>query len=191
MYELNVTIEGIADFLFNRMTEDELKGFRAGASAGDKSDEARGRLAEQKVYADDQGLILPPWTVKRLVLDGAQRAGLKLNRKPLGQRLSAVVFVQGSPRFVDPKGKPAKARDYMHEVPGRVPPRKGVMTIVRRPALKAGWRLKATLAVLDDGVPPDSVRAALESAGLYVGVGAWRPEFGRFLVIEWKAGKAS
>ena len=191
MYEIQVVIEGIADFLFNRMTDEEMAGFRGGTSAGDKTDEARGKLAEKKVYADGDGLFLPAWTLKRVILDGAHAAGLKLNRKPLRQRLSAVMFVQGTPRFVDVKGKSVKERDYMHEVAGRVPPKKGVMTIVRRPAMKAGWRLRGTLAVLDEGVPDKAVRESLEASGVYVGVGAWRPEFGRFVVREFKTGKAS
>ena len=31
--------------------------------------------------------------------------------------------------------------------------------------------------------------AALDSAGLYVGIGAWRPEFGRFIVRDFKVTK--
>jgi hypothetical protein len=56
------------------------------------------------------------------------------------------------------------------------------MAIIRRPALKAGWRLQGALMVLDDSVPAEAIHSALVAAGVYVGVGAWRPEFGRFLV---------
>ena len=59
------------------------------------------------------------------------------------------------------------------------------MTIVRRPAMKAGWKIQATIAVLDDTLPVEALRNAIETAGLYVGVGSWRPEFGRFVLREW------
>ena len=190
MYSAGIVVEGIADFLFNRMSEEELRGFRAGQGGGDKTDEARAKAAELKVYADDEGLYLPAWTVKKAIIEGAHSAGLKLNRKPLRQRLAAVMFVQGVGRFTDKKGKPITERDYMSEVVGRIPPGpKGRATIVRRPALRGGWRLRAGIAVLDDGVPDEAIKTALESAGLYVGIGAWRPEFGRFVVREFKVTK--
>lgn len=184
MYFLNFTIEGVADFLFNRMTEEDLSGFRGGKSSGDLTDEQRQKLAEKKVYADDAGLYLPAWTVKRAILEGAHSVGLKLNRKPLRQRLAAVMFVTTLPRF-SRDGQSIQERDYLHETGGRIPPRKGVYALIRRPALRAGWTLRATLTILDDGVPADAVRQSLEASGLYVGIGAWRPEFGRFIVREW------
>lgn len=186
MYQVQITLEGIADFLFNRMTEADLAGFRSGKSSGDMSDEQRRKAAEAKVYADADGLYLPAWTVKKAIMEGAQVAGLKLNRKPLRQRLAATLFVQGvGGRFVTDKGKPVKHADYLSEVMGRTPPGpRGKAAIVRRPALKIGWRLVVTAAVLDDGVPPKAVQEALEAAGPYVGVGAWRPEFGRFILRD-------
>lgn len=187
MYTLSFTIEGTADFLYNRMADEDIANFRAGKNTGDRSDAERGKAAEAKVYADDAGLFVPAWNVKRSILDGARVAGLKLNRKPLAQRLSSVLFVQDVARFVDAKKKPVRERDYMHEAMGRIPPRTGRASIVRRPAMKVGWRLSAAVAVLDDGVPADAIRAALEAAGVYVGIGSWRPEYGRFVVREWKA----
>lgn len=189
MYHITATIEGIADFLFNRMTEEDLSDFRSGASGGKLTDEQRSKKAEGKVYQDEAGLILPAWTIKKLFLNGAFEGKLKLAKKPLHRIIAAMVFVQGSGRFVNDRGKPVTERDYMHEVPGRTPPRTGTMTIVRRPALKAGWRVRMEVAVLDDSVPSEALKDALSNAGLYVGAGSWRPEFGRFIVVEWTMSK--
>lgn len=183
MYEITITIEGLADYLFNRMTEADLAGFRGGQSGGNATDEQRRKASEGRVYADDEGLFLPAWTIKRVLLDGANAGNLKLSKKPLARRLAAVAFTQGVGRFYR-GAKAIRERDYLSEVPGRTPPKKGTMTIVRRPALKAGWLLAFRIAVLDDGVPPQIIRDALDAAGIYVGIGAWRPEFGRFIVRE-------
>lgn len=186
MYQVQMTWEGIADLLFNRMTEADLSGIRGGNSSGDKTDAQRQAAAWDKVYADSEGLYMPAWTVKKVILEGAHTAGIKLNRKPLRQRLAATLFVQGiGGRFVNEKGKPVKKADYLSEVVGRIPPGpRGKTTIVRRPALRLGWRLIATAAVLDDGVPEKSIQQAIEAAGPYVGIGAWRPEFGRFHLLD-------
>src|SRR3990167_1605540 len=182
MYEIQCVLEGTADVLFNRMTEEDLAGFRGGQGTGDRTDEQRQKLAEKKVYVDDQGLYLPAWTLKRVILEGAHSVGLKLNRKPLRQRLAAVMFIAGLPRFVRDDQENIRERDYLHETGGRIPPKKGVYALIRRPALRTGWQLQVSLTILDDGVPADAIRRSLDAAGLYVGIGAWRPEFGRFIV---------
>ena len=135
-------------------------------------------------YADDTSLYLPPWTMKRLLLDGAFTGRLKIGKTPLHKLVAAMVFVQGPARFMR-DGAYIVERDYLHKVPGRQPPKKGGMAIIRRPALTLGWQLTATLAVLDDNLPPDPLRDALAIAGLRVGVGSWRPEHGRFIVRAW------
>lgn len=185
MYQVSMKIEGIADFLFNRMTEEDLGDFKGGKSGGQMTDDQRLKRAEGKVYSDEAGLFLPPWTVKKLFLNGAFEGKLKLSKKPLHRIIAAMVFVQGPGRFVDDRGKPVVERDYIHQITGRTPPRTGAMTIVRRPAMKAGWKIQATMAVLDDTLPVEALRNAIETAGLYVGVGSWRPEFGRFVLREW------
>lgn len=190
MYTIDATFKGLADMLFNRMPDEEMANFRSGKSSGDMSDEQRAKLAEKRAYADDAGLYWPQWTVKKTILEGASAAGLKFNRKPLRQRLAAVLFVREPGRFVTENGKMVAERDYLHQVPGRQPPGpKGKMAIIRRPALKAGWLLRVRLVVVDDAVPPEAVRQATEQAGMLVGTGAWRPEYGRFVVTEWSVSK--
>ncbi|HTE48956.1 MAG TPA: hypothetical protein VK675_03560 [Candidatus Paceibacterota bacterium] len=47
------------------------------------------------------------------------------------------------------------------------------------------WSLSFTIDLLqDERISPEMLKAILEYAGLYVGIGAWRPKFGRFEVIS-------
>jgi hypothetical protein len=76
--------------------------------------------------------------------------------------------------------------DYVHTCWGRVPPRTGAMVPIRRPAMNAGWKVSFTLAVMNDSIGEGQIREALDHAGLMVGVGSWRPQYGRFRVTSWE-----
>src|SRR3990167_1501833 len=183
MYYLDVELEGIADILFNRFSPGARKQWETGSTGQKPTAKQAQEAAEGRAYLDHTGLYLPPWTAKKILLEGAFDGKLKINKKPLHRWLGAVAFVQGTPRFLDQKGKPVKTWDYVHEVMGRQPPGpKGKPALILRPALRAGWRLTFQVAILDDVISEKAVHEAYSQAGLYVGAGGWRPEFGRFLV---------
>lgn len=47
------------------------------------------------------------------------------------------------------------------------------------------WRLEFTVTLLqDERVSGEVLKDILSYAGLYVGIGAWRPKFGRFAVVD-------
>lgn len=49
------------------------------------------------------------------------------------------------------------------------------------------WELEFTMTLLqDERVEPEILKEMLTYAGLYVGIGAWRPKFGRFEVTKWE-----
>mgnify|MGYP001581098345 FL=1 len=49
------------------------------------------------------------------------------------------------------------------------------------------WKLSFTINLLqDERVSPEVLKEILAYAGLYVGIGAWRPKFGRFEVIKFE-----
>lgn len=49
------------------------------------------------------------------------------------------------------------------------------------------WELSFNIEVLQwERIPDETVLEVLQYAGQYVGIGCWRPKFGRFLVKDWK-----
>jgi len=59
--------------------------------------------------------------------------------------------------------------------------------MLNRPAFKKGWEAKFKILILDeDRLPQKALGEILEYAGKFVGIGDWRPHFGRFEVIEFK-----
>lgn len=179
MYQITGRIQGVAPFLYNRMANDEgLRG--AGAGGGKLTEEQRIAEAMLKVHRNEHGLIIPAWNFKKCLVLGCAKANLKEGRYGLAGLVEATVFVEGDLCF----GKDDP--DFLHEVVGRIPPRTGAAAIIRRPALDTGWELPFTLNVMDDRRSSDYIRRGLEEAGLLVGLGSWRPEYGRFIVTEWE-----
>lgn len=172
MYRITALIEGTAPLLFNRPRNEDIEG----SNKGKLSMAQRLAEAREKVYRDDRGLYLPAWTVKRVLADGCQRAGLKEGRGSLVPYLLAEVFIDEA-RFV-------VAEESIHEQWGRRPARTGGAMIVRRPMVATGWQVRFSADVLEDRRDPNQIHMALEAAGLKVGIGSWRPEFGRFIVRE-------
>jgi hypothetical protein len=53
-----------------------------------------------------------------------------------------------------------------------------------RPTFKAGWKLNFQIEVIDDQIAPELVNDVLLLAGKSVGIGDFRPKFGRFMVTK-------
>ena len=52
------------------------------------------------------------------------------------------------------------------------------------------WSLSFTIDLLqDERISPEMLKAILDYSGLYIGLGAWRPKFGRFEVISFSEAK--
>lgn len=177
MYTIKGVIEGTAPFLFNRPGD-------ITKSGGQKKSEATlKKEAETKLYKDKDGLYWPAWNFKTMLLMGCNKAGLKVARAAMSSFLAGEVFPEIDPRFN------RQTFDVMHSIPGKIPPKKGALVWLYRPCLNAGWKLSFDLSVLNDQRNADDIRKALEVAGYLVGMGAWRPEYGRFVIREWNIPK--
>lgn len=185
MYRVNATIEGLAPILFNAPSLDMLdppKGQRQ------KTDVDRDRDAMKRLYKNSDGVYLPAWNMKKCILNGFMTLDLRVpgsKTKRLWRFVQPVLFIEPDQiPFTDKADM-----DFLHKCPGKNAD--GSATIVRRPALNAGWRLPFTMAILDDLVREDDLRMAVQTAGERVGLGGWRPEYGRFTIVEWSAEKAT
>lgn len=55
-----------------------------------------------------------------------------------------------------------------------------------RPAFKMGWELEFIIEVIDDQISPELVQDVFTLAGKTVGIGDYRPRFGRFNVVRFE-----
>lgn len=175
MLSISGRIEGVAPLLFSRMNAD-LEG-----PGGKPSPEEKAMEPFNKLHRDDgQGVYIPQNMFKQSILAGAKAGNVKNGRASYATLLEAIMFAQG-PLYL---GK--ETFDDVYETWGRRPPGpRGAAIMIRYPRFHVGWRAPFKLALTQgDRHTVEAVRQSLEAAGLLVGLGSWRPEYGRFIVTE-------
>ena len=79
------------------------------------------------------------------------------------------------------------ARDWDYEHRCRVTIQRNGITRCR-PAMKTGWQIQVDFLVnLPEYIPPDALHDVLVNAGRLIGLGDFRPTYGRFAVRSFDA----
>lgn len=187
-----VTIEGIRPLLMHNgrlcdPLDPATKALKAASKQRDKSDDDHGRVSrlefEGSLYFDDKiGPYIPTDMLQAVLEKGA-------TKRKLGKTFKACVGVdmpmdadgfalkyQG-PRTID--GLWA-SRDFVFVKGARVSNKRVMRTRPRFPK----WSLTFGVEVLSDGVTKEQLATAISDAGLYEGMGDWRPRYGRFVLKE-------
>jgi hypothetical protein len=145
----------------------------------DTDHEERDRLEwEAGLYwSEEDGLIIPSDNIERCIQLGAQKSRI-------GKDVQAAVFCVEPQVPVDYDGPRNKEKLYADP---RFSLRKGVKVqkarIIRvRPLIPTGWKITFNVEFDDTIVNARALAKAMTDAGALVGLGDWRPKFGRFLV---------
>lgn len=179
-YIVTVTIEGQADILFHRWNCDsvEAKAKSAKGSAAKKSDDL-----ESYVYRNEKGQLALPGEYLR----GAIVTAAKFEQDPRSPRKSAMDLMKAAIITMTPLASLGVDK-WDYEDRRRVTVQRNGITRVR-PALRAGWKASVDLQVqLPEYVPPVFLRRVIDNAGRLIGVGDFRPTYGRFAVQRWEIG---
>jgi hypothetical protein len=141
--------------------------------------EAMARLEfEGGLYWDDKaGPILPSDCIEACIQGGAKK-------NKLGKDVQAAVFVQDA--VVALKYDGPRSIEKLYAEP-RFVLQKGVKVttsrIIRtRPMFPTGWSISFTLEYDDTIINEAALKRSMVDAGALVGLGDWRPKFGRFIV---------
>ena len=180
MRKVEIEIRGVAALLFNGWT----------GALGDKAptnEEEEKAQGWRRQYVNEAGLYWPVDNLKKCWYEGAKKARQIFNLKRKGGAGVADFIRSGV--FIDPMQVPfgREKADRLHEQMGRIPPGPtGHAVLIRRPILDE-WALTFTAIVLDPVMSDDELRVSLEAAGMFVGTGGHRPEFGRFEIARFGA----
>lgn len=179
-YVATFTLKGTADLLFHRWNVESVAA-KAGAAKGSKAKKTDD--VESYVYRNDQGeLCLPGEYVRQAVIHAA-----KFRQDPRSPRKSAMDLFKAAVVNLTPLstlGVPTW--DYLHACRVQVQ-RNGVTRT--RPAIKMGWEAEFQFMVnLPEYVSADLLHDVLTQAGKLIGVGDFRPTYGRFLVTGFGVG---
>jgi hypothetical protein len=143
--------------------------------------EERDRLEwDAGLYWDTKdGLIMPSDNIERCIQLGAQKSRI-------GKDVQAAVFCATPHAVINHAGP--KDKDKLYADP-RYTLRKGVAVqksrIIRiRPMIPTEWSMTFDIEFDEGIVNPKNLLKAMADAGSLVGIGDWRPKFGRFLVEE-------
>jgi hypothetical protein len=178
-YAVEVTIRGEADLLFHRWNCEavEAKSKASKGSAAKKSDDI-----ESYVYRNDAGELCIPGEYLRQAIIGAA----KYRQDPRSPRKSAVDLAKAAVVSLTPLASlGVKEWDYEHRCRVQVQ-RNGITRV--RPAMNAGWSVTFHLQVnLPEYIAPEMLHSLLTDAGRLIGIGDFRPTYGRFQVVKFTA----
>ena len=181
MKEFEVTIKGTSPLLQHRFPMDDA-GAPGKKRTGVPDWEAEG---EKALYRDGEGVIYQPASH----VEGALSQAAK-SFKVAGRRGATYSKLLASSLAVLPDVIPHKLTSYHIDARPVVVQR---ARIIRYRPMFDNWELDFTLQLHDDQLPTDVVKEIIDHAGLYVGIGDYRPgrggKFGKFMVTEFKEKK--
>jgi hypothetical protein len=191
-YAISVTITGSCPILFHRWQSDSVdaKATAAKGSAAKKKDDI-----ESYVWRDEQGIVCLPGEYLRGSLVDPKNGAAKYRQDPRSPRKSAldlykaaIVPLTDLAPITRADGSLATTWDYLDR--RRVTVQRNGITR-ERPALSTGWT--ATLILMCQSpsyITPADLLATLNDAGRLVGVGDFRPTYGRFAITQYEVLKS-
>lgn len=175
-YRVQVELEGVCPILFHRWNCEsvESKSKAKKGSAEKKNDDV-----ESYVYRNEKGEISLPGEYLRGACIGAS----KFMQDPRSPRKSAADLFKAALVSLTPLASlGSKDWDYLDR--RRVTIQRNAITR-SRPAMKEGWKAQFVLQVqLPEYVDQAMLNTIIQQAGRLIGLGDFRPSFGRFVVTS-------
>ena len=175
-YVVSITIEGSAAILFHRWSCDDVE---AKAKASKNSKAKKTDNVESYVWRNEKGeLCVPGEYLRQSIITAA-----KFRQDPRSPRKSAMdLFEAGVIVLTELASLGAKEWDYLDR--RRVTIQKNSITRMR-PAMMPGWKAKFEVQILTpEYIDHQMLLDVAAQAGRLIGVGDFRPTFGRFQVTN-------
>lgn len=187
-YQVDVTIKGTAPLLQHRFGQaaiTEAQSVKKRTGEMDYSEEWR-----DTVYADEDGWLYEPAThLESAMIKAAVSFKIKGRRgKTYKDLVKAAVYVE--PEMIplnvqipeNPTSNPLEP--FYVDIRPVIISRARVLRA--RGALAKGWELIFTISVIDDQLASTVLKEILDEAGRAVGIGDYRPRFGRFITTRFE-----
>lgn len=177
-YRVEVEITGSADLLFHAWN---CEAIADKAAAKKNSETKKTDNVESFVYRDEDGFICLPGEYLRQSITWAA----KFKQDPRSPRKSARdLYTAGVVSLTPLASLGSKDWDYLDK--RRVVVQRNGITRLR-PTFKAGWKATVVFLILTpEYVSPSELLDTIGMAGRLVGVGDFRPTYGRFAVTSYK-----
>ena len=192
MYTVDVRVRGTAPLMQHRFPVPELEEMSKGATmrtgAKDYTQEWR-----EYFYTTSDGKIYQPAThFESAMVAAAKNFKIKgRGNKTYMDLFRACVFI--APEQIHHGVTVPEELDTDADKPLYLDVRPVVVNRARvvriRPTFKPGWELGFVIEVMDDQIAPELVNDILSLAGKTVGIGDYRPKFGRFMISKFEITK--
>lgn len=178
-YTLDVTIHGTADLLMRRYNCEAVDE-KAKAAKGSKAKKTDN--VESFVYRNDAGQIcIPGEYVRQACIHAA-----KFRQDPRSPRKSAMDLMKAA-LLIEPNLASLGVKDWDYLDTRRVVVQRSGISRTR-PAMRAGWSFDVSITVLlPEYVNQDFLVDLLNTAGRLIGIGDFRPTYGRFVLKSFSA----
>jgi hypothetical protein len=177
-YTVSFTLEGVSAFLFHGWNNEsvEAKSKAKKGSVAKKTDDL-----ESYVYRTPEGEIaIPSEYVRQAMIHAA-----KFRQDPRSPRKSAMDLFKAGIAHIDELAS-LGSKDWDYVDCRRVTVQRNSITR-QRPAFKKGWRAQFQFMVLlPEYIEPSMFHEVLIQAGRLIGLGDFRPSYGRFQVSRFE-----
>ncbi len=182
-YSVALKIRGTQPLLFHAWSNESVAE-KAAAKKG--SETKKTDDIESYVYRDENNNICLPsrYIIRSIVEAGRNFQDPRSSRKMAKDLVQAAVMADEILSPVLVQGKPVQEWDYLDQE--RVCIMRSAITRTR-PAFNKGWEAEFTLICqVPEHVTPEFLRKLVDNAGLLIGLGDFRPTYGRFNVVSWE-----
>ena len=177
-YQVSVTIQGTSDILFHRWCCESIEA-KAIAKKGSKTKKTDD--IETYIYRNEKGEMCVPGEYLRMSLINAA----KFRQDPRSPRKSAMDLYKAAIVSLTPLAS-LGTKEWDYEDKRRVVIQRAGINRVR-PAMKAGWEVTFDLMVnIPEYISPMDLNECLQTAGRLIGIGDFRPTYGRFVVTNFE-----
>lgn len=189
MYTISVEVEGTAPLLQHKF------GVKAEADLQKSSKKVTGKIDYSAEWMDtcyqQNGMLVQPGNHFEAAMIKAA-VGYKITGKrgkTYRDLFSAALFV--NPAMIPfgyrvPENPPVNMFDALIYIDQRSVVVQRARVVRSRLAFAPGWKLGFEIEVHDDQLPRDVVNEVLVEAGSRIGIGDYRPRFGRFIVTKFE-----
>jgi len=177
-YSVEVELTGSANMMFHRWMCEYVaeKAKAAKGSKAKKSDDI-----ETFVYRDEQNNICLPGEYLRQSIIGAS----KFRQDPRSPRKSAMDLFKAA-IIVETELASLGIKKWDYEDHRRVVIQRNAITRIR-PAISKGWKaVFKILVLLPEYISADDLHDVISNAGRLIGVGDFRPTYGRFFISKFE-----
>jgi hypothetical protein len=140
--------------------------------------------AEKALYRDNKGQICQPTEhIFGCLIKAATDFKFEGKKTYKDVVKRGIIIEPELTHLLDKKGNPYKKWD---SIDARRAVIQRAAIIKWRPLFQTGWKCRFTITIIDeDSLASQALKEILDKAG-YVGIGDYRPRFGRFQVTQWQ-----